>query len=77
MEPRYNTGIRPHGVETTPDQLSEQSARTGDYTELNSLIDGHFKQLAAKLDTLREPDEERIEQLHDGMLNQLNSLRDE
>lgn len=73
MEPRFDTGVRPHGVEATP----EQPAKSGDYTELNTMIDGHFKQLAAKLDNLREPDEERIEQLHDGMQTQLNSLRDE
>ncbi len=79
MEPRFNTGAIPHGVEARQNQrpAAPQTAQTAQYSELNAMIDGHFRQLASRLDTLREPDEARFEQLHDGMQTQLNSLRDE
>ncbi|WP_109315779.1 peptidoglycan-binding protein [Pseudovibrio ascidiaceicola] len=79
MEPRFNAGAMPHGVEARQSQkpAAPQPAQTAEYSELNTMIDGHFKQLASQLDTLREPDEARFEQLHDGMQTQLNSLRDE
>ncbi|WP_054783131.1 peptidoglycan-binding protein [Pseudovibrio denitrificans] len=79
MEPRFNTAAAPHGVQPqqAPQPAMQQPEKSAEYSELNTMIDGHFKHLAEQLDNMREPDEARFEMLHDGMQTQLNSLRDE
>lgn len=74
MEPRFTQEQAPHGV--TP-QPAHRPASKPDHSELNALIDGHFQQLAGQLDTMRQPSEQQLSQMHEGMQTQLNSLRDD
>ncbi|KZL18922.1 Localization factor PodJL [Pseudovibrio axinellae] len=74
MEPRFNTAGAPHGVDTQENTSADAGGSAG-YSELNTMIDGHFRQLAEQLDTLRAPAEHQIAELQDGMQTQLNSLR--
>ncbi len=79
LDPSFNRGAVPHGV--TPGEqhnaAASQTDNTAQISDLNTMIDGHFKQLAEQLDTLRGPDQQQLDQLHEGMQTQMNSLRDE
>ncbi|SDQ84180.1 localization factor PodJL [Pseudovibrio sp. Tun.PSC04-5.I4] len=79
-DPQFNRVPAPHGVnQRSPQEPAApmQQDTAAPIAELNTMINGHFKQLAGQIDTLREPDEERFEQLQDGMETQMNSLRDD